>query len=700
MKNIKKNFIFLSIGFISSVIILSIYISKISFFNFLDLKLKDVRFNSRTFNDVDEKIAIVAIDEKSVNELGRWPWDRKLIAELINNINFYGAKTVALDIVFSEHTSENSDRLLAKAISAKQNIVLGYFFREEKTELGKELQLKFEDKRIKILKISPNVNEIPILSYEGVELNIPDIEMSSNYAGFFNIVPDKDGIIRKLNLVMVHDGLIYPSLSLCALKNFIGDEILLNIEEYGIDKIYIGNKRIHCDESGAMTINYYTDANKFKFFSAVDLIKKRLDKNAFKDKLVFIGATEIGISDIRATPVNPVLPGIFIHATVASNILKDQLIIKDGRVILLDIIFICLFALLLSFCLSFVRKTLGSLFIFLIFFILYYFLNLEIFNIYHLDISILYPLISLTITYMSCEAYRNLFEEKQSRFLKKAFTSYVSPALVNEIIKNPDILKLGGQTKEVTILFSDIRDFTTISEKLEPESLVLLLNSYLSPMTDIVLKNGGTLDKYIGDAIMALFNAPLDLEDHATKGCLTALMMLRKLNEVNQDLNKKGLPKIDIGIGINTGKVVVGNMGTEVRFDYTAIGDSVNLASRLEGMNKVYGTHIIISEFTAEKIKQKSFKLRLLDIIKVKGKSKPVAIYEISEDLNDKLINFFGEALNLYFQRDFLKAKKIFIDLFKEYKDPPSRVFIDRCDEYIKNPPQEGWDGVYVAKTK
>ncbi len=700
MKNVKKLIIFLIFGFLASTLSSILYLKKVDFFDAIELKLRDIRFRTRSFDDVDNRISIVAIDEKSINELGRWPWDRKIIAKLIDNINSYGAKTLALDIVFSETSSRDSDRKLAESIGKKNNVVLGYFFRDGAEEAGNKNKYLLESKRIKIIKIPADMKEIPLQSYNDVEINIPEIEKSSNQAGFFNIIPDNDGILRKLNALVFYDGFIYPSLFLASLKHFLEQEIVLEFEIYGVKRILLGNINIPCDEFGRLTVNYYSNTDKFKVYSAVDVIKEKLSSGIFKNSIVFVGATEVGISDLRATPVNPLMPGIFIHATVASNVLKNHILIKDGRVVILDLIFIALFGILLSFILNFTRRTLTGLLFFIVLSISNYYLNLQIFRSYPLNTSIFYPLFSIFLTYLLCESYRNLVEERHSRFLKKAFSSYVSPQLVNEIVKNPEILKLGGQKKEVSILFSDIRGFTTLSESMDPEALVNLLNSYLAPMTNIILRNGGTLDKYIGDAIMALFNAPLDLKDHANLCCKSALMMVEELKLVNEDFRKKGLPEIDIGIGINTGTVIVGNMGTDIRFDYTAIGDSVNLASRLEGMNKLYGTHIIISEFTYEKIDKNAFMLRKLDIIKVKGKTKPVSIYELSNNLNNELVNKFHEALKLYLERDFLRANKIFQILFQEFNDRPSHVFMSRCQAFLTNPPKTDWDGVFIAETK
>ena len=701
----KRLIIFTAIGIVISLLTVFVYRQKIDFFTSLDLKLKDVRFRARGERKPDPNVAIVAIDSKSINELGRWPWDRKVLGKLVRNIKSYGAKTIAFDIVFSEASNPDSDRAFADAIKENGNVIAGYFFRQEAEKQSAESSETLQSSKIKVVRMSENVTEVPLITYPYVELNIPQVSEASEGAGFFNILPDKDGIIRTETFLMLYDGDPYPSLSLAGIRHYLGGEIVLDIAPYGVSGIIIKDTLIPADESGRLTLNYYGKQGIFKTIPAVDVIKNRLPSGALKDELVFVGATEIGIYDMRATPLDPVLPGVEIHATVASNILQKNFLIRDGRVIFLEIAFIVLFPILLSAILSLTRRTIISLLFLLITMAVYIYINYFLFANYFLNTVVIFPIISTGLTYIGLEAYRNIVEERQSRFLKKAFTSYVSPALVKEIITKPDMLKLGGEKREITVLFSDIRGFTSISEKLTPEGLVLLLNKYLGPMTDIVLKNSGTLDKYIGDAIMALYNAPLDVKNHSASACQTAIEMMDRLKEVNSSFRESGIPEINIGVGINTGDVIVGNMGTDIRFDYTAIGDTVNLASRLEGMNKVYKTNLIISEFTFNHYSNlqpliSGLKIRELDLIKVKGKDKPVTIYEISSGLSDDVIQKFKEALTLYRKQQFKDALGIFQNLAGKYNDKPSEVFAERCSEFITNPPEAGWDGVYEAKVK
>lgn len=697
---------FLVIAIIGIIITIILYGLKIEFITAIDLKLKDTKFKIREHIKPTDSIAIVAIDARSINELGRWPWDRKVMATLIENLKRYGAKTVALDIVFSEESSPDSDIALAKSIKNAGNVILGYFFRqEEEAKTNQSLEI-LKESRIKVIRVQENVTEIPVLTFPSVETNIPVIARSANASGFFNVTHDRDGIIRTANLIVLFDGDIYPSLPLAGLKHYMGQEIILDVAIYGIAGLYTGQKRIPVNESGRLTLNYYGGQGSFKTIPAVDVIKARLKPDALKDMFIFVGPTETGIADVRATPLDPTLPGVEIHATLLSNILQNNFLYRNAFVITLEIVFIALFPLLLAVSFTFTKRLITALAFFVVNMGAYFIIDYLFFKNLFLNTTIIYPILSLSITYLGSEAYKNLVEERHSRFLKKAFSSYVSPALVGQIIKNPDILKLGGEKRNITVLFSDIRSFTSISERLTPEELVLLLNRYMGPMTDILLQKKGTLDKYIGDAIMAIYNAPITVENHSIMACETALEMLDRLQEINDSFKKKGLIEIDIGIGINTGDAIVGNMGSDVRFDYTAIGDTVNLASRLEGMNKVYKTHALVSEFTVEHIrglknpKASGFYFRELDLIKVKGKDKPVKIYELIKQADSELIDMFSEGLRLYRECRFNEAKEVFKAIHERYNDPPSLVFMERCDEFIENPQPDNWDGVYVAKSK
>jgi adenylate cyclase len=448
-----------------------------------------------------------------------------------------------------------------------------------------------------------------------------------------------------------------------------------------------------------MALNFYGPTGTFTTVSAVDVINKRLPKDILRGRIAFVGATEVGIYDLRPTPFDATLPGIEIHATMAANALEKRFLKYDSVTQEMEIACIFVLPILLGSLLALAPGTFVGLAVLVVVTAAFGAFNYTMFSTAFRDMTLIYPFFGIALTYLGSEAWRNLVVERKGRHLKKAFSSYVSPDLVKQIEKDPDKLVLGGEQRELTILFSDIRGFTTVSESLTPPELVKLLNEYLSPMTRIVLEERGTLDKFIGDAVMAIFNAPLDVPDHATHACTAAVRMMEKLQELNEGFAAKGMNTLDIGVGINTGPAVVGNMGADIRFDYTAIGDSVNLASRLEGLNKYYATHVLVSEDTRTQVEEGLFVFREVDRVKVKGKHLPIVMYELMI-ANAAILPRFEEGLFLYRARDFTAARAIFDDLAASYGDGPSRLYAERCGEYIEHPPPADWDGVYTAKGK
>lgn len=665
-----------------------------------DFRMKDARFRIRGPVKPDKDVVVVAIDHKSIKEFGRWPWSREVTGKLIENLSLhYGVRVTALDIVFSETQSVAADRALAASIKKAGNVVTGYFFREEQGEANAESLAQLEDSRTKLVRIAEGVQSIPIPEYPGADLNIPEVGEGALDCGFFNARSDADGLYRRSILLLLYNGEIYQSLALKALRHYLGSEVMLDVKQWGVDALQIGEMRIPSREDGTMALNYYGGTGSFTTVSAADIIAKRLPKDSLKGKIAFVGATEIGIYDLRPTPFDATLPGVEIHATVAANALERRFLRYDSNTQMMEIVCIFVLPLLLGAALAFVPGTFAGLGVMAVVTGAFCVFNYMMFANAFRDMTLLYPLLGLAITYLGGEAWRNLVVERKGRQLKKAFSSYVSPDLVKQIEKNPDKLVLGGEQRELSILFSDIRSFTTVSESLTPPELVQLLNEYLNPMTRIVLEERGTLDKFIGDAVMALFNAPLDVPDHATHACSAAVRMMEELQQLNRGFAERGMNTLDIGIGINTGPAVVGNMGADIRFDYTAIGDSVNLASRLEGLNKYYGSHILVSQETRLQVNHDRFTFREVDRVRVKGKVQPIVMYELMiGDLD--LLPSFEDALGKYRSRDFSGARAIFEELSVTRNDGPSRLYLGRCDEYLASPPPDDWDGVFIAKAK
>jgi adenylate cyclase len=455
-----------------------------------------------------------------------------------------------------------------------------------------------------------------------------------------------------------------------------------------------------------LLVNFRGPAKTFPHYPIADILSGKLDQGTFKDKIVLVGATAIGIYDLRVTPFDHLFPGIEIHANVIDNIISQDFLVHPNWTAILDGFAIVVIGLLLGFVLQRLSAIWG-LIVALFLMAAWVVTNYVMFT-RGIWINLVYPVLTAVVVYTGITVFRYMTEEREKKKIKGAFSYYVNPSVVSEMLKNPDMLKLGGEKRIMTVLFSDIRGFTTISEGLDPEVLVHILNQYLTAMTDIVFKYNGLLDKYIGDAIMAVWGAPLSQPDHARLACVTALEMMAELAELRERWKREGgnVPYLDIGIGLNTGPMVVGNMGSESRFDYTVMGDAVNLGSRLEGANKQYGTNIILGEMTYEQIKN-LFYCRELDSVAVKGKAKPAKIYELLgrdgqvPHQSLQMARAFNRGLSAYKKRQWDKARRIFSAILAEYPDDtPSRLYIERVAELEINPPPDDWNGVFVMKTK
>jgi len=668
------------------------YNQRYNFLEKISLGINDYKYKLKSSfapSKINDNIVIVAVDEKSINKLGRWPWDRKKIAELFSKLK--PASIVGLDIVFSEPSNEADDNLLADVIMENGNIIGGIFFRSEATETANESLLDLLSDyaifRVKLLDKSIGIKE-----FEYIEPNIPEITESLAASAFFTIEPDLDGLYRNYPFFYLHKGLIFPSLGMQMLRFYLNTDIEATFDKNGLKKFVLGNLKY--ENANTLRLNFY---DKVNYISAVDILNGAVKSKDLENKIIIVGVTETGIFDLRPTPMDSVTPGVSLHATFVSNFIDDNLIYEKPIFNRLSI----LLCSLLVFLISFIRKILYRVVSYITIFSIIYSTSIYVFIHNHLWLNDFYFIFTFVSTALSMELILFILTDIRAIGIKKAFSSYVSPDVVEIMTENPDKLKLGGETREITIIFTDIRGFTTLSEGLKSEDVVYMLNQLNSPLTHAILKHKGLLDKYIGDAIMAIFNAPVNISNHADMACKASLEMIDIVRKVNEKFKAEGLPSVDIGIGINTGMATVGNIGSDVRFDYTAIGDPVNLASRLEGLNKIYKTHIIISEFVVEKL-QDNYCFRLLDKVIVKGKEKPVTIYQLLENnpLNCELSNLFNYAITLYFSKQFEDALRKFDHIYNKFNDQTSAVFIERCKEYMTNPPEENWKGAYTAKTK
>jgi adenylate cyclase len=384
---------------------------------------------------------------------------------------------------------------------------------------------------------------------------------------------------------------------------------------------------VHTDESNRFLINYYGPAGSFPYYSFIDVLEGKISPSIFKDKIVFIGWKAAGIGDFWVTPTSPALPGVEKQATIISNILHQDFIIRDKYLVIWDLALILITGLTLGLLIPKLSPLRAASFSLLLCVLLGAFIQYT-FSHAKLWIYAVYPFLTIGLAYSSTTVFRLLTEEREKRKIRNTFSLYLSPVVVDQLVKHPGALKLGGERRILTVFFSDIRGFTTLSEGMPVEDLVTLLNRYMDAMTEIILDHEGLLDKYIGDAILAVYGAPIPQNDHAMRACLTALDMMERLRQLHQEWEKEQLPCFDIGIGINTGPVAIGNMGSEKRFTYTVIGDGVNLTARLEGLNKKYGTHILISESTYLEVKDCMI-CQDIGAVEVRGKKEPVKIYEL-----------------------------------------------------------------------
>lgn len=732
------------IALFSTLGILIIFYLDPDFFSLLELKTLDLRFLTRGQVATSEKIVLVTIDEKSLAELGRWPWPRSVMARLLDTLAQYETKVIGLDLVWAEPdqnselrvwrtilqkmkdwsiknqevekylsqalASADTDQMLANSVANSRRAILGYFFhfgpQESTLSERKVEEVKFLSAYNLVRYSSAAAQKAYVFEAEKAEVNILIISAAAQGAGFFNIFPDRDGTVRWAPLVVKYKGKYFCPLSLAVLQKFLGGPpLVLQLAEFGVDNITLGDIPIPANEEGRLLINYCGPPKTFPHYSATDVLHGRISAEKFRDKIVLVGATAIGIYDMRVTPYSQVFPGLEIHANVMETILKQKFLYRPNWVAIFDILNIILIGIILGLILPKAKATWGVItavsFLLLFPLIAYYLFKYE-----GIWINVVYPLGNIILTYLVLTVHRYLTEEKEKKKIRGAFQYYLSPTVVEQMLRNPERLKLGGEKKELTVLFSDIRGFTSFSEQMTPENLVKFLNEYLSKMTEIVFKYDGLLDKYMGDAIMAIWGAPLEQPDHHLRACYTALEMVSELRILREKWRNQGMPALNIGVGINTGLMVVGNMGSEKRFDYTVMGDSVNLGSRLEGLNKLYGTSIIVSEFTYSLVKEEILG-RELDLVRVKGKDQPVRIYEllarypIATPAQRDLAQEFQAALVAYHNRQWSKAETIWKDILQKFPaDEPSKLYIERCQMLMQNPPPPDWDGVYSITTK
>lgn len=734
----------------------------------LEAATLDTRFQLRGPATPDSRVVIVDIDQRSQEILGRWPFHRGHFAHLLDRLREDGAKVVAFDVTFSQpdnsiaslqtvrkrleeksvaappavsqelqaaETEFDYDAQFATAIERSEHVVLGNFFLYtdsdlrglDKATLERFAQLASyhpfpqvrpisetlpPEARIDLIKLFEERGILP----RGAEANLDRfagiLPADTSSAGFFNVFTEPDGVVRRGQLALPYgagedfaDWDIFASLDVQALRFFLnasGDDVALYFSPQGVDHVNIGSLIIKPDDLGRVIINYRGGTGTYPYISMADVTLGKFQPGTFKDKIVLVGASATGIGDLRATPFNANHPGVEIHANIIDNALNNAFLKRTATQVIFDISAIIFFGVPYALLLGLLPPrwvALGLL-------VLAPFLIIVQYT-FHQGwwLNVVTPAVLTAIpNTVALAFYRMRVEEKEKRRVRGAFQQYVSPEVIRRLLENPE--KVRPRKIEITTLFSDVRGFTSIAERMDAQELAHLLNDYFTQMTRIVFTNQGTLDKYIGDAVMAFWGAPFEEPNHSQRACRAALDMQRGLRELRADWRKQGKPLLEIGIGINTGFASVGIMGSVGRHNYTAIGDAVNLAARLEGLNRLYGTRVLVGETTRAQDTRQEYIFRELDWIRVKGKSQPSSIFELlgySAEKNQwhERVERFHAGLSFYRQREWRQAQTCFHLVLERWPDDgPARLFVQRCEEFLREAPDPQWDGVYTATEK
>jgi len=731
-----------TVALLLTLVSIFMYSRDFALFNLLELKSYDLKMRARGERPVSGQVVIAAIDEKSLAQEGRWPWPRTILARLVDRLSEAQAAVIGFDIFFPEKDSyvpfqtvrqaimqkdltgmdkesligwleeaSDSDRQFAEAIMKTERTVLGFFASAAADEAGQpemdasmlELLSFFEYSIVQ--RFDDPEHPVPLRPIHALGLSIPELTQSANSAGFVSFIPEMDGVVRRVPMVMQFREGLYPPLSLQILQQATQMPLAVRVAPFGVDGVRVGESLIPTTETGDFLVNFSGPGYTFTHFPVTDILSGKIGAKELANKLVLVGVTAAGTHDIHVTPYDPLFPGVEVHANIIENVLGGDFLIRPDWLAVLDLATILVSGLLLGLASLYSKAILMAL-------VLvagiggYVSADYYMFSRMGLWVNSVFPVFTQVFVYSGITLYKLFFEEREKRFIKGAFGQYLAPAVVEQLTANPGLLKLGGERKVLTAFFSDVAGFSTISEKLSPEELVDLLNAYLTEMTDIIMKYEGTVDKFEGDAIIAFFGAPVPYDDHARRACLVSIEMQKRLGELRQQWKEEGRPELFMRIGLNTGPMVVGNMGSKTRMDYTMMGDSVNLAARLEGVNKQYGTYTMCSEFTYEQVRE-FVETRELDLIRVVGKEEPVRIFEIlgekgelREDMREAL-PLYSEGLTHYRNLRWEEALQSFEKVLEIVKDDgPSLTFFQRCVMFQSKPPPDNWDGVFSMTSK
>lgn len=607
-----------------------------------------------------DQITIIGIDDKSLSEIGAWPWDRNKYAELIKIIDAENPRVIAFDIIFAEDRKGDKE-----------------FLKELKSI---DTELVFASKLSEGSEIIPNKTFADHVSY-----------------GFVNFPCDRDGKVRNVYVMQELGGKCLASLSFEILSKYFGNVKEMDCE---MGQVKLGFTKIKV-ENGIMKINYTGSAGSFNTLSFSDILKGNYPEDVFTDKIVLVGSTAEDISDNLINPLDGnMISGIEIQANVINTVMKKEILYPISLKVQISILLLILLG---NFFISSQLRIRDSFILTLTLIVSYSFFALFAYEAGWV-IDVLFVPLAIFLSWVTMLLAKYAEEKQDTTKLKQAFIHYVNPKIMNKILADPRTLKLGGEKRRMTTLFSDIRKFTGLSEIMQPEELVLLMNKYFNTIANEVLKNNGTIDKFAGDDVMSFWNAPIHDPQHAYNACKTAVQIKEKMKIFNQKfISVNKFPKIEIGIGINTGDMIVGNIGSEDRFDYTILGDQVNIASRLEGLTKEYKVCILVAGGTVKELKRikkaDKFSLCKIDRVKVKGRENVVEIFNILGLKSSKLEQMktdYERAFNYYQKRKFRKAAMMFKRIYKKYNYYPGLLLSRRSRYFVRSPRGQNWDGSWI----
>jgi adenylate cyclase len=735
-----------TITFCTVLLVVVLFLTGTPILELIELKTYDLRFLSRGRLQPSPAVVLAVIDEKSLATEGRWPWPRSKLATLVDILSRDGAKVIGFDIGFLEpdentelgfigqlgrevdalaiknaklsafikESRKHADNDLALANAIRKSsaaVVLGYFFHMNESDLDQPLQQGQIDRQLARIAASkyPLViykdrepKAAPFLRAYAPQSNLEMFTAAAGSSGYFNVSTDPDGVVRWLPLTVQCGRDIFPPLAVaCAWHYLNKPQLMVKVALYGVEGIEMGGLFIPTDENGQMLVNYLGPPRTFPYFSISDILRGKLAKDTFKDKIVLVGATAMGTHDLRATPLSPVYPGVEVHASAIDNILRQDFMTKPKWTRIYDLLAIIVLGVITGIALPRMGAIRG-LGLAAGLFLLHVLAARWLFVTSRVWLNMVYPLLALSTNYTALTAYHYVTEERERKKIKGAFRHYVAPIVVEEMLKDPGRLKLGGEEKVLTVLFSDLAGFTSYSERYRPNEMVNILSDYFSHMTEHIFDQQGTLKEYVGDELMAIFGAPLEQPDHAHRACAAALAMRDRLHALRSEWAKIGRPPLRARTGVNSGPMLVGNLGSRYRFAYGALGDHVNLGSRLEGLNKEYKTEIIVGENTARLV-EGSFLLREMDLVRVVGRKQCVHIYELVAASTDQLptekqqaLSAYAAGLDAYCRQHWNEALSLFSESLALWpEDGPSRLMVERCRIYQASPPPEDWDCVF-----